>query len=421
MVSLTSPSHERREKTHRLPAHLPRSRDVLFTLGTGDIETWDQASVAVFSDDHGGYKTLIEGGSNPRYSRSGHLPYARDGALLAVAFDRDALEIRGTPVTIVDDLATYPIYGHAEFALSDDGTLVYARGGASGDTNRVLWIDRTGYVEPLVERELAYAEVALSPDERSLALVIEGANPGIWIYDIGRETLTPLASGFDNDEVIWTPDGTSVTFESNRTGSYQIYQQQIGVGLEAELLVESPDAVWPGSWSPDARNLAYVKSGPASPPDVWLLTLGEATENKPLVDHDYWALRPRISPDGAWITFETFESGRPEVYLQTFPEAGRKWQVSPGGGGFAEWARDGSEIFYRDGDALFAVAFDARREPPLGQPTLLFERPRLANFYDVASDGRFLFVEAIATPPPTELVLVQNFFAELERLVPTGR
>ena len=88
---LSIPNKERREKTHRFPHVLPGAKSVLFTLGTGDIATWDDASIAILSVETGEYRILVEGGMNARYSPTGHLLYARRGELFAVAFLADGL------------------------------------------------------------------------------------------------------------------------------------------------------------------------------------------------------------------------------------------------------------------------------------------------------------------------------------------
>jgi serine/threonine-protein kinase len=409
---LTQTDRERREKTHRLAEVLPGSEAVLFTLGTGDIATFDEASIAVFSRDTGTYWVLVEGGSSPRYSASGHLLYARAGELLAVPFDKDKLRIRGTPVTVVEDIATSPIYGHAEFALSRNGTLVYARGGAWGNRHRVVWVDRDGRVEPLIEEERAYAEVSISPDGRSLALSIEGANTTLWIYDIARGALARLSAGFDNDYPVWTPDGSRLAFRSNRTGSSAIlWQRGDGSGGAEELL--QGEGLAPQSWSPDGRAIAYVDRFA-----LWVGSLGD-DGGKARVSVD--GSGAQFSPDGRWLAYSSNESGRFEIYLRPYPDLGRKWQVSTDGGAEPRFRRDGRELFYRNGDKLMSVAIEAAGEPVRQRPTVLFEkRFALATFFDVASDGRFIFIEDVATQgPPTELVLVQNFFAELDRLVPT--
>ena len=130
-----------------------------------------------------------------------------------------------------------------------------------------------------------------------------------------------------------------------------------------------------------------------------------------------------FSPNGNWIAYQSDESGEFEIYLRRFPGAGDKRQVSTGGGTTPVWSRRGRELFFRNGDQIIAVAVKAEKELVLGRPTVLFERPftptLFANF-DVTADGqRFVDLDdSVAEPPPTHLVLVQNFDEELKRLVP---
>lgn len=417
IASLTRIDRERRERTHRLPDVLPGSRAVLFTLGTGDIGTWDEASIAVFSKDTGANRVLVEGGSNPRYSASGHLLYAREGAILAVPFDAETLQVRGTPVTVVEGVSTSPIYGQAEFALSEDGTLVYAQGGPFGMRHRIVWVDREGRVEPLVEEERAYVQAMISPDDRSLAIWMEGANSSIWTYDISRGTLTRLAAGFENDFPLWTPDGRRVTFRSNRSGraEREIFWQPVDGSSGAELLVPSaPGEVFP-SWSPDGRVLAYSDGR-----DIYVFSM-EKGESTKLLGGDFDEGFPAFSPDGRWLAYASNESGRWEIYLRAYPDLGRKWQVSTDGGVEPRFRRDGRELFYRSGDELMVVEIESTGEQLRRKPRVLFAKrsSEAYMYFNVASDGRFVFIEDVSTKgPPREIVLVQNFFRELERLVP---
>jgi serine/threonine-protein kinase len=413
-VPLTQTDPGRREKSHRLPEALPGSRAVLFTLGTGDIGTWDEASVAVLSRDTGTYRVLVEGGSNPRYAESGHLLYAHDGAVLAVPFDEGSLSVRGTPVKVVDGVATSPIYGGAEFAISREGTLVYARGPAWGYRHRVVWIDPDGSVEPLLGEERPYIEAILSPDDRSLALGIEGANATLWIYDLSRGTLTRAAAGFDSLHASWSPGGDRVAFTSNRAGPYQIYEQSVGGSGAADLLVRNETNLFSPQWSPDGEVLTYVDGG-----DLWMV-VPESGERTQLLGGDFLEWQAEFSPDGRWLAYSSDESGQFQIYLRAFPDVGRKWQVSTTGGSEPRFQRDGRRLFYREGAKLMAVGVDLREEPILGKPAVLFERPYApGTSYDVAGDGRFLWIEDAATePPPSELVLVQNFFSVLETVVP---
>jgi len=73
------------------------------------------------------------------------------------------------------------------------------------------------------------------------------------------------------------------------------------------------------------------------------------------------------------------------------------------------------------------VAVQTEPEVRIGKPEVLFEArfaralPNLAN-YDVSPDGqRFVIVRDVeGDPGPSRLIVVLNWFEELERLVPTG-
>src|SRR5215467_5615421 len=79
------------ERHHKYPCALPGGKAVLFTVATGDAESFDDAAIAVFSPATGEKRVLVEGGTHPRYSPSGHLVYGRNGNLLAVSFDANGL------------------------------------------------------------------------------------------------------------------------------------------------------------------------------------------------------------------------------------------------------------------------------------------------------------------------------------------
>ena len=132
-------------------------------------------------------------------------------------------------------------------------------------------------------------------------------------------------------------------------------------------------------------------------------------------------LGPRFSPDGSLIAYVSDESGRPEIYLETFPTSGRKWQVSTEGGNGPLWHPTGGELIYRTDTRIMAVAIRAGGELELSNPRLLFEIPgSFGGPHGISQDGqRLVFVERVASPPPiSHLVLVQNWAEELKELVP---
>ena len=419
--TLTSVDRESGETTHRLMDVLPGGRAVLFTRGTSDLTTWDDASIAVLDLETGRHQILIEGGTNPRYSTTGHLVYARAGSLLAVAFDADSLEAQGVPVTVLEGVATSPNTGQAEYGLSRDGTLIYAPGDSWGDDHRVVWVDRDGNVEPLIETPRAFMTAGLSPDGRMLALEIDGASKSVWVYDLARGILTQIAAGYNHGLPVWAPSGDRVSFYSRRSGKREIFWRSADASAEAELLSSSEYSRFPHSWTPDGESFVFTETHPDTGSDIWTRSMdGDATETPVLQteSNEDW---PTISPDGRWMAYQSDESGRREIYLRPFPVQGSKWQISTEGGMYPRWNPTGRELFYRQGDKLMAV--DVRTDPELelGKPRELFERSSPYGRYDVDRNGeRFVMADtSVSQKPPTQLILVLNWAEELKRLVTT--
>lgn len=386
--TLTIPDREHGETTHRLPDVLPGGKAAILTLSTSEDGLWDDASVAVVSLETGEVRILFEGGTNARYSESGHLLYMRGGTLFAVAFDSQALEVKGAPSPILQGVVSSPLGAHAEFALSRQGSLVYAEGGPRGVDRRVVSVNRSGRVEPLIESSRAYfGWVRFSPDGRLLALSIDGANISVWIYDMTRSTLTPFASGFHNARPVWV--GDRIAFDSTRAGSvYNIFWQAADGSRPAERLTESPNYQHPGSWSRDHNLLLYVERTTATGWDIWTRSTDRDRAPQLVLQTPFNEESPMVSPDGRWMAYHSDESGQYEVYLCPFPDCRGKSQVSTDGGTEPRWNPNGRELFYRSDDRMMVVTVETHTRPSLGQPRFLFERRSPYGEYDVAPDGQ---------------------------------
>ena len=421
---LTIPDREQGEKTHRLPQVLPGGKAVLFTVGTGDITSFDDASIALLSLESGDYHVIVEGGTDARYIDTGHLVYARGGSLLAVPFDLDELQAMGPPIPVIQGVASSPTEGNALFSISRDGSLLYTPGDFWGDDRRVVWVDREGRSQPLIEEKRAFLSSRLSPDGRSLALTIAAANDSVWVYDLTRSTLTRLTFGFGNSYPVWTPDGRRLAFRSTRAGSGRgalFWQAADGSG-QPERLTTSERPQWPCSWSPDGSILALEETNMEKGWDISVLSMDGDRTPEPFLQTDLNEAAPMFSPNGRWIAYESDESGQYQVYIRPFPSAEGKRQVSTGGGNYPVWNPNGKELFYRNGDKMMVVDVETEGELVLGTPQMLFEKPSLLEEYDVAPDGQhFVMIEeGESQPAPTQLILVQNWGEELKRLVPTN-
>ena len=150
---------------------------------------------------------------------------------------------------------------------------------------------------------------------------------------------------------------------------------------------------------------------------------------EPLLQTETVESNPTISPDGGWIAYNSDESGDFEVYVQRFPGLGDRRQISTGGGAHPLWSPDGREIFYRAGDRMMAVSVEPGPTLGVGSTEVLFEGMGQYTFqpgrraYDFLADGqRFLMLRrgglTDETSAPPQIILVQNWFEELKRLVP---
>ena len=415
------------------PQMLPGGEWVLFTLTSATGTTrWDQAQIVVQSMESGERKILWEGGSDARYVPTGHLVYALEEVLFALPFDLASLEVSGGPAPIVEGVRRAPNLSVAgassNYGFSDRGTLIYVPGSAVGVRRILALVDRTGLVEPIDSPLRAYIQPRLSPDGRRLAVSIAGENRDIWVYDMGRQTLSRLTFAPGADETpVWTPDGKWVTFAGDRDGVRNLLRRLADGSGEEEQLVTLQEHAHANSWSPDGQVLVFGMgpTGTASE-GIWLLPLEGDRKPTLLLKPSFNVYASRLSPEGHWIAYASDESGRSEIYVQAFPGLGGKWQISTDGGGHAVWARDGRELFYRNGDKMMVVEVTTQPNFAHGSPKALLEGQFFTadagnTTYDVAPDGQHFLMIQPGEPEQgvTQINVVQDWFEELKRLVPT--
>jgi len=426
------------ETSHRWPVFLPGGKAVLFTaLISGNA---NDANIVVQNLETGERRTLlVQGGTYPRYTPTGHIVYYRAGTIMAVPFDLMKLEVNGSPFPIVEGvMGSNGASGAAQYALSDLGSLFYVPGVGSQDIRRSLvWVDRKGMVQPLRAPPRSYVTPRLSPDGQRVAIQMQEGNVDIWVHELARETLTRLTFDPTADETpVWAPDGKNLAFAHAGAGGMTILRRLAdGSGTE-ETLLTLPEHTHVGSWSPDGQMLALEQVRPGSGSDIWILPLQGDRKPTPFLQSSFTEQNPVFSPDGRWLAYTSDESGRFEVYVQPYPGPGGKWQISTEGGTEALWARNGRELFYRNGDKMMAVDVNQSRDSngavsfAAGTPKVLFEGRNEATVgfgfrsnYDVSPDGqRFLMVKPSEDQPaPTQINVVLNWFEELKRRVPAGQ
>jgi len=368
-----------------------------------------------------------------------------------VAFDRDRLEVMGTPVPVLEQVVT-TASGAVDVAVAANGTMVYVPGrGGVGAARSLVWVDRMGREEPVPAPVRAYQYPRISPDGTRVALDVRDQDLDIWIWDFARLTFTRLTFDPGGDEYpVWMPDSRRVVFGSGPPNAQNLFWKAADGTGSADRLTQSPNDQDAQSVTPDGNLLVFREIGAQGAAqtrsvDLMLLPLravspspgpsasggGSPSQPKPLIQTIYAEQTAEVSPGGQWLAYESNESGREEIYVRTFPDVDSgRWQVSTGGGRTPLWSRNGQELFYVTPEAvLMGVRVDRGPSWRSSVPAKVLECACFlaagggGRTFDIAPDGRrFLMIkqtggdEAVA---PQNLVVVQNWTEELRRLVPT--
>jgi eukaryotic-like serine/threonine-protein kinase len=435
---LTKPNPEQGEADHLWPQFLPGSKAVLFTITatTGGIDT---SQVAVLDFRTGTQKILIQGGSQARYVRSGHLVYVAAGTVRAVGFDLERLEAIGTATPVVSQLVMLPS-GTAEFDIADAGTLAYLSGGAGLAPRTLVWVDRQGREEAIKAAARPYVSARLSPDGTRVAVDIRDLENDIWVWDFARETLVRVTSDPGLDQApVWMPDGRRLVFSSQAGGATNgslFWQPADATGLAERLTsAETASGSRPSAVSADGASVLFTGGTGSTGLDVMMLTLDKDRRVQPLVQTAFLERSAELSPDGRWLAYESNDSGQFQIFVRPFPDVNReRWQVSTGGGTQAMWTRNGRELLYLGPTgAVMSAPVGRGATWTAGTPTKLIDGQYFhgtgnsgstARTYDVSPDGkRFLMIKpgVDQTSAPISIVVVQNWYEELKHLVPSAR
>jgi eukaryotic-like serine/threonine-protein kinase len=419
----------RQEFVHKHAQILPGGRAIIFTVVSAGMESYDDARVELHILGTKQRKVLVQGVFCARYSSSGHVVYARAGSLYAVPFDIRRLEVTGPSIKVADGVLMSTNVGSAYFDVSPRGALAYAVGVAEGGKRTLLWVDRQGRAEPLPLPQRSYLFPRISPDQKTLAVEIEGPTHNLYTYDFARTVMTKMTTDGLSHAPVWTPDGKQLCFRSWKAGTMTLWRMPADrSGPEIRL---TSVGAWqsPVSVSPDGRYLAFNQG--MFPPAIFVLPLDGSGIPQPMVKSNFSEASAKFSPDGKWVVYCSNESGKPEVFVRPWPGPGPKIQISSEGGTDPLWTRKGDEIFYRNADKMMVVAVSLAAGFQAGKPRPLWEGhyshgmssscgpPGVSSGnYDITADGRrFLMVKDNDQDVfSTKLIVVLNWARELTEL-----
>jgi Tol biopolymer transport system component len=405
---------------HRLPQFLPDGKRFLFSSALG---TADTNGVYLGSLDKTPPVRLLPGDTGGRFVAPDKLLTIRQGALQAYSFNAASGVVQGEPVVIAQGF-TGPT-ANAVFATSDTGVLAYRFGTAQ--RRQLVWVNRQGVVlRAIGEPETDYiASPELSADEQSVVVFLQRTgNNDIWVIELARNLARRITDGPPaNAHPLWDPDGQHVVFSSRRFGSGGPARQAVSGG-KAEPLFANGENGLALSWTRDRHYILMRRDSAKSGSDlVAVATSGEPREVV-VAQSPYDETEGQFSPDERWVAFVSNDSGRPEVFVQSFPEGRARTQVSTAGGTQARWSGGGTEIFYvaPDGKMMaVSIAFggaspDVKLPVPLFQTHLATGINVLGNKpqYAVSRDGRFLLNTAIESASAPIVVSV-NWMKKLAK------
>jgi serine/threonine-protein kinase len=424
---LTRPDAKRDERSHRWPDALPGGKAVLFTVGA--IESpgnYDGSPVAAVDLATGREKILLKAARMARFVPPDRLLFQKEIKLYSVRFDPKTLSVLSAPALVLDGVGGEVSSGAGNFSVAGDGTLSYAPATAVVADSQIVLVSRSGSAAPLPLPARAYHYPRFSPDGKRVAFSAGsgpsasflGTDDDVWTYDLSSKSLNRLTFERQDLHPVWSPDGQWIAYTASEGPAAGIQRKPSAGNGSARSVWRVPEPRIVNCWTPDGTRLLVTSMGHEI--GLWLVPVSGAEKPSLLLSDpkggESWGAR--ISPDGRYVAYTSFASGNNEVFVQTFPPGGGKWQVSPDNGMMPVWGKDGRELFYVQGDRMMAVDVSPGSSFSAGPPRVVFTgsydtRTAPVDNYDVSPDGEtFLMIRPAGSPAQASRIDVLLHFGD---------
>ena len=416
-LPLTTVDASHGELDHRWPQVLPGGRLLFWVRGDKSENTGVYATSLAKPSERLHVLTTDSGALYaPGPDGKKYLLWQREGKLVAQEFNPDTLKPLGEFHTISNQVATAAPVGLLVAAVSANGLLLYS---SATTTSQLTWFDRTGRRLSTLGEPGEYENFSISPDgTRVAAARAKQGGADLWLLDTERgvaSRLTDLPG--NNNYPIWAPKSGAIVF---RSVSSLVRKQTTGPG-DIERLTASTDNQYPTDWSLDGKLVLYYERAPSTGNDLWVQPVNPdgkpEAKPRPYLRTQFNEVTGRFSPEPKprWVAYQSDESGRPEIYIDSFPEPRSPVRISTAGGRFPEWNPNGREVFYVSHDQkLMAVNLKIgvdSVEP--SAPRELFALPVFENgynHYEVARDGQRFLIPALPEGQASQpLTLISNW------------
>ena len=386
-------------------------------------------AVMLGSIDQAPVRKLADADSFGVFVEPNFLVFVRGTALMAQTFDAATGVLSREPVVIASAVMAGSV-GNRPLVAATRNVLAYATA-LGGSVGQLTWFDRSGKAIGVLDQPpgVEYLNPAVSPDGKLVAANrIDPAtgNWDVWIVDPGRRQWRLTTDPARDSDPVWSPDGKEIVFASSRGSVFGLYRKDVSGATPETRILSVPGSanLIPNDWSADGRYILFSQQGVSAPGplSIWMLQLYGDNLPTLLIDNEFSPYAPRISPDGRWLAFNWFETGRQEIYVQRFPEAGQRQVVSDGGGVHPRWTRNGHELtFWAVPAGVNAVDF-ASGGPSftIGARRTLVSTPVLSvldgrTHYDVTRDGTRLLIRQPAGPQNPGITVVMNWMDRVMR------
>jgi eukaryotic-like serine/threonine-protein kinase len=412
---VTELDQSRAEIGHGRPWFLPDGKRFLFLARSSKPEN---NAIFLGSLESKKAKLLMQSSVAPIFAPPRFLLFMRDNTLLAQEVDLSSFDLVGNPTPIAEEIANN-INTRVGFSASRNGLLVY-RHSVFQDTS-LMSFNRPDSQMVKMSLEARYRVPKLSPDGQRLAGERIAANGGagdIWILDLARNTESRFTSNNGSFNPIWSPDGKQIVFRSTVVGSIgDLYLKDAGGGKPEELLLKTSGNKAPTDWSGDGRYIVYDEINAKTGRDIFVLPTSGDRKPVPFLQSDFNETNGHLSADGKWMAYQSNETGRAEIYVQSFPPSGNKWKISTDGGSNPRWRGDAKELFYeQQGIGLFVVEIKTHNAPNQFEAGLPKQLTRASVIsYDVTSNGQRIVMDGreSGSDNASKLTVVINWMKDL--------